>query len=134
MEFLLSIHSLVRWVIVVAAVVAALKFLIGWLRQSEFTGMDRGLSAAFTGLIDLQALLGLTFLIGDGLSGAGFLGYRLDHGFIMIVAMAVAHLSARWKNAEAKIRFRNSFFIIVAVAVLVFVGVSLLPMNRWAIN
>ncbi len=134
MEFLSSIHSFVRWMVVVAAVVVALKFLIGWLRQGEFSGIDRGLSAAFTGLIDLQALLGLIFLIGDGLSGAGFLRYRLDHGFIMIVAVAVAHLPARWKNAGAKIRFRNSFFVIVAIAVLIFVGVSLLPMNRWAIN
>ena len=59
MELLLMVHSIVRWFIVIVGLLAALKFFIGWRGQKSFQGMDRGLSAAFSGLIDLQALLGL---------------------------------------------------------------------------
>ena len=44
MDILLSIHSLVRWIIVGIAVLAILKFAIGWLLDRPFKGMDRGLA------------------------------------------------------------------------------------------
>ncbi len=127
MQILLMIHSIVRWLIVIVAVVAIVKFTLGWLRGGAFKGMDRGLSSGFSGLIDLQVTLGLIFLIWNGLAGAGFPMYRIEHTVTMIIAAVVAHLPARWKNAGDKVRFRNTLFIVVDVLILVFIGVARLP-------
>jgi hypothetical protein len=44
----------------------------------------------------------------------------------MIIAAVVAHLPARWKNADDKTRFRNNLFAISASVILVLIGVSFL--------
>ena len=121
------IHSILRWVIVLVAVAAVVKFTMGWLRGGAFKGTDRGLASGFSGLVDLQATLGLILLVSRGVIGLGFPREHLEHAFTMIIAAVVAHLSARWKNAEDKIRFRNSLFIVLAVLAIVFVGVARLP-------
>ena len=127
MNILLTVHSALRWLILIVAVAAIVKFLIGWLRRSPFTGMDRGLMSGFSGLMDLQATLGLILLLWGGFAGMGFPRYRIEHGFFMILAAVAAHLSARWKNAEAAVRFRNDLFLILASLLLVVIGISVLP-------
>jgi len=133
MQFLLMLHSIVRWIIVLAALVAIVKFALCWLRGGAFKGMDRGLMAGFSGLMDLQAALGTVYLIWDGLAGAGFPAYRIEHGIAMILAAVPAHFHVRWKKADERIRFRNNLFVVVGVIVLVFIGVAPLPGNRWAL-
>lgn len=123
MQTLLVIHSHTRWLILLVALVAIVKFTLGWLRGGAFKGMDRGLASGFSGLIDLQATLGLIFLIWTGLSGVGFPMLRIEHATTMIIAAVLAHLPARWKNASDTVRFRNTLFCIVGSLVLVFMGV-----------
>jgi hypothetical protein len=127
MNILLMAHSGLRWLVLLVALIAIVKFLLGWLTRSSFKGMDRGLMAGYSGLLDLQSTLGIIFLLWNGLTGAGFPRYRLEHGLIMIVAAVVAHLSSRWKNEQDAVRFRNNLFLIVASLVLVLIGIAVLP-------
>lgn len=127
MNILLMIHSILRWVILLVAVIAIVVFLVSWLRRSQLQGVDRGLMSGFSGLMDLQATLGIILLVWSGLAGVGFPRYRLEHAFIMVLAAVVAHLSARWKNADEPIRYRNYFLIILASLALVLIGISVLP-------
>jgi hypothetical protein len=126
-DVLLSIHSIVRWIIVVVGVIALVKFAVGWLGNGRFAGMDRGLTSGFSGLIDLQVTLGIIFLLWSGMAGAGFPMVRIEHMTTMIIAAVVAHLPMRWKNAPDKVRFRNSFVAVLVTAVLIFAGVAVLP-------
>ncbi|MCL4267905.1 MAG: hypothetical protein KJZ72_00100 [Anaerolineales bacterium] len=126
MYALLPLHSYLRWLIVIVAVTAIVKFAIGWLRGGAFKGMDRGLASGFAGLMDLQVLLGLIILIGLG-GSEGYPMVRIEHGVTMILAAVVGHLPARWKNAADDIRFRNTLFCILGALLLVFVGVMRLP-------
>lgn len=129
MEIILVIHSHLRWLVLLVAVIAAVKFAIGWLRGDTFNGMDRGLSAVFSGTLDLQATLGLITLLWLGFTdgGGGFPRYRLEHAFIMILAAVLGHLPARWKNATDSIRFRNTLFCILGALLLIYIGVATLP-------
>jgi len=127
MVILLMIHSYLRWLIVLVALVAIIKFALGWLRGGEFKGMDRGLSSGFSGLLDLQVTLGLILMIWTGLTGVGFPMFRIEHATTMIIAAVVAHLPARWKNAADKVRFRNTLFCILGALLLVYAGVMRLP-------
>lgn len=128
MNILLAIHSFIRWIILLIAIAAIVKFAIGWLRGGAFKGMDRGLAFGFSGLMDLQATLGIILLLGLGFSESGSLPmYRIVHGLIMIVAALIGHLPTRWKTAPDAIRFRNTLFCILGSLLLVIVGVLSLP-------
>lgn len=127
MNILFMAHSGLRWLIVLVALIAIIKYLIGWLQHGQYKGMDRGLMAAFSGLMDLQSLLGVILLVWSGLTGVGFPFFRIAHGVIMIAAAVVAHLSRRWKNADDATRFRNNLFLLVGSLILVLIGISILP-------
>jgi hypothetical protein len=129
MSILLTIHSYLRWLIMIVALVAAVKFALGWLRGGAFKGMDRGLASGFSGLIDLQVTLGIIYLIWNGLAGEGFPMFRIEHAITMIIAAVVAHLPVRWKDADDKTRFRNSLFVVLDVLIIIFIGLVFLPRN-----
>ncbi len=132
MEELLTLHSIVRWIVVLVAAVALVKFTLGWLRHANPNSMDRGLTSGFSGLMDLQALLGLIYLVWGGFAGVGFPAFRLEHGGLMIVAAAVAHLPMRWRNETGPLVLRNNALVIVAVLVIVILGVGIpLGWYRW---
>lgn len=124
MGFLLMLHSLVRWVIVFVGLFALVKFLVGWVRKSEFTKKDRRLSAGFSGLIDLQVTLGFIFFIWNGML-VGFPMFRIEHMVIMLLAAVAAHLPSFMKKAENK--FAVAFFAVLGALVLIIMGVALLP-------
>ncbi len=127
MDLILTLHSWVRWLIVAVAVIAIAKFAVGWLRRAAPQAMDRGLMSGFSGLVDLQALLGITYLLGSGLAGAGFPGYRIEHAITMVVAVVVAHVPARWRKSEEPAALRNNLLDIAAVLLIIVVGIALLP-------
>lgn len=122
MGFVQMIHSINRWIIVVVAVIALIKFLVGWLRSSNYQPADRGLMAAYTGLLDLQLILGIILLIGLGLAS-----YRIEHAITMLIAIILAHLSRLWRDKPDKVKFRNNFLAILVGLLLIIAGVAILP-------
>lgn len=126
MDILLEIHSIVRWLIVLVGLIALIKFAIGWLGKMPFKKMDRGLMSGFVGLLDLQMLLGLILFIW-GLADGGLVRFRAEHAAAMILAVVLAHASARWRKSSDQVRFRNYALIILAVFVLIFAGIMPLP-------
>jgi len=127
-HILLIVHSIVRVLVLLVSVVALVKFALGWLRKETFKSIDEKIATWFSRLMDVQATLGLLLLLWSGLvDGAGFPRYRLEHMGVMIVAVGLSHMSVRFKSAVDNIRFRNTFFLILGVLVLVFFGISLLP-------
>jgi len=121
------LHSLVRWIIVLVGVIAAIKFAYGWLKKTSLDKMDRGLMSGFSGMIDLQALLGIILILAMGFDPA----YRIEHAVAMVVAAVIAHLPMRWKNDTSANALRNNLFVVIAVFVVVIVGIGVLPGLRW---
>ncbi len=125
MSILLTLHSLLRWLIVILGVLALLKFLFGWLARKRFSKMDRALSAGFSGLMDAQALLGFLYFVLTGLARVGFPIYRIEHMATMLVAALAAHLPSFFKR-----RGNKHFIAFAAVAsalFLIYLGVARLP-------
>ena len=126
----MTFHSAIRWLIIAVAVIAIVKFSLGWAGNSLFKAMDRGLASSFSGLMDLQVLLGLIYFVWNGVAVSGFPIYRILHGIVMLGAVAAAHLPARFKTLTDKLRFQYSTLAIFGSLVLILIGVSILP-NSW---
>ena len=127
MDFLLGIHALVRWVILLVAVVAIIKLAYGWLRAGVYDNIDRGLVMGYSGLLDAQALLGFVLLFGNAfMLGEGFPMPRILHAIVMIVAVITGHLAGRGKSDPAKARYRRALAAIAGSLVLVLIGIIII--------
>jgi hypothetical protein len=123
---MLLIHSVLRWIVVIVGIVTIVLFALSWLRKKPWTALDTRLAMAFSISLDLQILVGLILLIWSGIAGAGFPRERLEHAFMMVLALVAVHLPMRWKNAPDDKRFRNSLISYVLALLFVLIGVALL--------
>ncbi len=124
MDVILTIHSINRWLIVALALATAVKFLLGWLGRRNYLPVDQVLMRGVTGLMDLQALLGIILLVGLGIER-----FRIEHAITMIIALAILHLAVIWRSRSDKIKFRNNLLAIVVSMIAVVVGVGFLPQD-----
>jgi heme A synthase len=121
-SLLLMLHSINRWLIVLVTIIALVKFALGYFKKQEFTRTDGRIMSLWMGLLDLQLILGIILLF-----TLPPIRYRLEHGVIMILAVTLAHINRRWRNAEPTIKFRNYTLLILVIALLIGVGVAALP-------
>ncbi len=133
MTLLLTLHSILRWVIVLAALALIIKFALGLINKQPYDKAARGLTSAFSGLMDTQLLLGTVFFAWSGLAiqGGFALRHRWEHLAVMLVAVIVAHLPAMWKQRDNQTRYRNGLIAVLVSILLVVAGVFALPGNRW---
>jgi uncharacterized BrkB/YihY/UPF0761 family membrane protein len=122
-------HSLWRWVVVVVALIALVKFALGWLQKKNPDALDRRLLLAFTTSIDIQVLLGIVLVVLLAVTAPVFPRAALEHTVIMVVAAVVAHLSAMWRKREDNTFLRNNFLIVLVTLALIIVGVA--TVNGW---
>ncbi len=114
-DIVLLLHSLVRFVILLVAVVGVVKVLIALVQKSKPDQMDQTLASAFTGLYDLQVLLGLLLILLGGLTQA-------IHPIVMFVGVVLAHgLQMMTKRAEGTraTMYRLGLYVISLLVILV---------------
>jgi cytochrome bd-type quinol oxidase subunit 1 len=122
MDFILTIHGLMRWLVAIAGLIAIIKFAYGWLSKADYTPLDKRIMNIFTILLDINVLLGLILLFG---LGGGFPPNRLEHATTMILAAVTAHLSAFWrKSPSSAVKFRNNLIVVVVALLFIVMGVS----------
>lgn len=129
---LIHLHNVLRWVIIIVALIALLKYFSGWLNQNNWGKTDNLLSLAYTAIMDLQLLTGLLlYFVYSPITQAAFqdLGaamqnrdlryYAVEHFTIMLIAIILAHIGrVRSKKAKgSKAKYRNA---------LIFFGLSYL--------
>ncbi|MBX3085426.1 MAG: hypothetical protein KF716_27575 [Anaerolineae bacterium] len=136
MEWLLTLHSLVRYLVILVSLISLVWFAL--VMAKRITGgesRDRMLMAIFSGLIDLQVLIGLVYLVATS-GDVGWPGFRIEHAVTMIIAAVVAHLPMRWRKSDLprEVKARNNLLVIVVVIVIVLLGIARLPGNRWQIG
>ncbi len=126
-EFFLIIHSWLRWIILILAVVLVIKSLLGLFGGGEYKKMDNGLAAGFVGSMHLQFLLGLILYIflspitqsafqnfGGAMKEAGLRYWAVEHIVVMILAITAAQIgrsiSKKSQDSLVKFRFQAIFF------------------------
>lgn len=118
---ILTIHSWLRWIVVVVGVIAVARFILGWLARRAWQPLDGRLATLFPMLLDLQLIVGLLlyFVVspittgalrnfGAAMGNATVRFYAVEHLFMMLVALVIAHVGSVFlkKRPEAAPRFR----------------------------
>ncbi len=131
MDFLVGLHSLVRWVIVLVAVVALVRYALVLAGRAQPGGMDRGLMSGYTGLLDLNVLLGLIVIVSASISAGQLAVVWIEHAVTNIIGVAVAHIFARRvkKQTDEKVAERERLIGVVVSMLIIVVGVALV--NGW---
>jgi hypothetical protein len=118
MQMLFMAHSGVRYLVLLAGIVALLYFGYAVATKSGSERTGRIVGAAFTGFIDLQILLGL-IMVALGLFYSALIG----HMFMMIAAAVVAHVAMKFgKSSENTARGNAVRLLGVAMALVLIIG------------
>ena len=127
MEFVLTVHSIVRWLVVIVAVITVVRCALVMAGKAQSSEMDRGLMSGYTGLLDLNVLLGLILIV-----GLGFTMPRIEHAVTNIVGVVVAHFFAQRakKMEDARLKARTNLLGVVISILIIVVGVALI--GGWA--
>ena len=134
-DFVLLAHSWLRWLVLLAALVAVARAISGVSTRRPWTPVDDRAGMWLTAALDLQMLLGLVlYLFLSPVTKSGFVDmaaamkvadirfFIADHPVGMIIAIALAHVGrarAR-KAADAESRHKRAlvFFALALVMIL----------------
>ncbi len=132
MDFIVGLHSLVRWLVVIVAVIAVVRYALVLAGQAQSSGMDRGLMSGYTGLLDLNVLLGLIIIAGLSIGAGQVLMVWIEHAVTNIIGVAAAHFFAQRakKIEDARLKARTNLLGVVISLVIIVVGVALI--GGWA--
>ena len=85
-NMLYQAHSGLRFLVLLAALIAIAVLLWGWSVRRPFAGQSRAVTAVFTGVLDLQVTLGIVLVL-----FRPWYGQLIGHLVMMIAAAFAAH-------------------------------------------
>ncbi len=131
----LALHNIMRWLVLLAGLIAAGRALYIWLGRREWTSMDGQPGLFFVIAMDLQLLLGLLLYVvlspittsafrdfGAAMSNSGIRFFLVEHALTMVVAVVLAHIgramSRRATDGQAKARTAAIFYTLALIVIL----------------
>lgn len=120
----LLIHGYWRWVLLTLAILAAVKFAMGWFGNGKVQAIDKQLASWFTIAMTIQFVLGLISIIGYIAIGAFNPRVHPEHIVYGLIATGLSHAIPMRKDDRPDVtRFRMSFIFVVASLVVVVLSV-----------
>jgi hypothetical protein len=143
----LALHSLLRWVVLAAGVVAVARAIGGVRGRRAWTGTDEKAARWFVGALDAQLLLGLALYLGlspitaiafqdfgAAMGNAALRFWAVEHIMGMTIALVLAHVGRvrirRAADAQRRHRTAAIFFGLALAAVLVTIPWPGMPAAR----
>jgi hypothetical protein len=141
-QTLLVLHSWSRWFVVVFGLIAVYRAYVGYSGRRTFVSADNGMSAAFSGFMWLQVLIGLGLYFGlspwglNAMKQAGAMKnptarfFGLEHIAVMLLATIVAQVGriVVKKTADATQKHRKALLYFGAALFLVLL---MIPWGIW---
>ncbi len=134
MQALVSIHGILRWIVLILAIYAIIKAYKGMKSQSAFTNEDKKAGLFFTSAMDVQLLLGIVLYFGGsrGLEAIKSIGmkevmgnsfhrfFAVEHITMMLIAIVLVHIGkAKSKKAATEVAKHKSAFWFYLIALLI---------------
>lgn len=118
-------HSGLRYLILLVGVVALISFALARRSGRPQRPTDRVLMAAFTGLLDLQLLLG----IGLVLTGV-YYPALIGHMAMMVMAVVIAHAASVMSRDQADVKRGHGLRLAGVAAALLLIAGGVLAIGR----
>ncbi len=140
---MLHLHNFMRWIILITAVFAVVTYLVGLLKEKEFSkGADR-IGLIFTIVMDIQLLTGLYLYVksasfqslmadfGATMQSTYNRFFGLEHLLGMLLALVLVHIgrSRIKKYAESNKKYRIGL-IFYAIALIVMLAMIPWPFRH----
>ncbi|MCC6147197.1 MAG: hypothetical protein IT308_06470 [Anaerolineaceae bacterium] len=131
----LTLHNITRWLVLIFGVIAVVRAFTGWLGRRSWSKADRQVGALFTGMIDVQLLLGLILFVfyapftgvlfsnfGAAMRDGVTRFFALEHSLTMLIVVVLAHIGTaaikKVKNSAAKYKRAALWFTIALGLIL----------------
>lgn len=131
----LSLHNVLRWVVLLIGIFAAVRAASGWFQKREWSDLDRKVGLYFTIAMDIQILLGLLLYLffspittsalrdfGAAMGIAGQRYFALEHVLSMALALVFAHLGSalpkRTDDPVSKYRRATIWFTLAVLLII----------------
>ncbi len=134
-EFVLAVHNILRWIVLVLLIVALVRAFWGWFGKREWTSTDRKVGRFYSISLDIQFLLGIILYFflspitksalsnfSTAMSIPDLRFFALEHFLYMFLALILAHVGVSTANRAtdsiAKHRRSAIWFSLSLVAIL----------------
>jgi heme A synthase len=128
-EMLLHAHSGLRFLVLLAAVVALVVQALGVFGRKAYERPSRLSMSAFTGLLDLQVLLGIGMVV----LGC-FYGALVGHLMMMVLAAAAAHGTSVFARKQADGRKAHTVALVGVVLALALIAAGIGAIGRTPVS
>jgi len=132
-QFIISIHNIVRWIVIIAAIYALFRAYRGWFRKKLWTETDRKAGLYFSLAFDIQFLLGLILTVVSPLVRSIISSFQnamtidelrliVEHIPLMLVALILVHVTSVFakragddvtKHRRAAIGYTLAFIVMI---------------------
>jgi Na+-driven multidrug efflux pump len=134
-QIVLAIHNILRWVVLILAVVALYRAYAGWIGKRDYTETDRKSGVFFSISIDIQLLVGIILYIflspitrtafqdfGTAMTIPDIRFFAVEHILLMILAVILVHVgtvvSKRATSDESKHRRAAIWYSLTVLAII----------------
>lgn len=118
-------HSGLRYLVLIAGVVALIVMALGVSGRRPFEKPSRISLAAFTGLLDLQIVLGIALVVLGCMPGR-----VLEHCMMMILAAVAAHALSVYARKQADPRRAHTLGLVAVALALALITGGILSIGR----
>ncbi len=135
---ILSLHDIIRWLVLIAGALTVVFTLVGWLGKRTWTDRESKFGLLYTISIDVQALLGLLLYFffspyttpyfrnfAQGMKDQEARFFLSEHIFWMIIALILAHVGkARSAKADSDAgKFKNAAIFYTLSFILILIAI-----------
>jgi hypothetical protein len=138
--FVVAVHNILRWVVVIAGLVVVVRSFWGWFGKKDWTDTERKIGLIFTSSVDLQLLIGvllyfvysnwalkaildrgMAFVMGE----SEYRFFAIEHAFFMILAVVFAHLGSALpkKVDDPQSKFKRAAIWYFLALILILAGI-----------
>ena len=134
MEFIKHFHSGLRWVVLILALLAIIKALMGMQKKSAFTNADNKISLVLISFMDIQLITGLVLYVfgpmglkniqnmgmGEVMKNSYTRFFAMEHLIGMLIAIVVFHIGrSKSKKATDDASKHKKEFIFYLIGLLI---------------
>jgi hypothetical protein len=135
-EFILAVHNILRWIVLILLVIALVRAFWGWFGKREWTPTDGKVGMFYSVSLDIQLLLGLILYFvlspitriafsdfGAVMGNSDLRFFVLEHLLMMVLAVIFAHVGVATAKRvdDSQIKFRRTaiWFSLSLIVILV---------------